>query len=97
MKNTLILFDLAALIGAALWAVASNFEYEPVILFITLLGALIGLLVKGDELLGGSSNRAVIKGRNNTVKQTIKDSNKDQPKHNQTRVSGIDHDVDQQL
>lgn len=97
MKNALILFDIAALVGTAFWVKSAHFDYEPVVLFITLLGALIGLLIKGDALVGGTSNTAVVKGRNHKVTQTIKTPTPNQPQSNHIQVQGNDHDVQQEL
>ncbi len=81
-KNVIIALSIMAFIIAIVWTVQSNYEYEPIIVTITLFIAIIAVGGKANYLRirgkkntvqqdsrTGSSNRSIIKGDENNVSQ----------------------------
>lgn len=90
MRNLIILLDILAIIATCFWLKSSNFDYEPIILLITLITTLIGALFKVDEKFI-SQNSAVIKGNGNKVSQ----SSGSQNISNTTNIKGSKNAINQ--
>lgn len=88
-KRTIIILNIIALIVSLFWLVNSNYDYEPIILCITLLATLIGLTIK-DKIMG--KNDAKIKGDENEVKQG---TSKKKSTENKTVIKGNKNKVEQ--
>lgn len=88
-KRTIIILNIIALIVSLFWLVNSNYDYEPIILCITLLATLIGLTLK-DKIMG--KNDAKIEGDENEVKQG---TSKKKSTENKTVIKGNKNKVEQ--
>ena len=77
MKKSIITLNILALIVALFWLFKTDFDFEPLIVCITLIATLIGLLFK-DKIM--SKNIAKIEGDENKVNQTKTKSDKSENK-----------------
>ena len=72
MKYVYIILNIIALIISIIWLINSKYDYEPIIVSITLLITLIGLIYSF-----GSSKRINIKGNKNFTRQDSRESELD--------------------
>ncbi|MBR9831549.1 hypothetical protein GYB57_05325 [bacterium] len=90
MKRKLIIgLNIVALIISAIWLINSNYDFEPIILCVTLVATLLGLTLK-DKIMG--KNDAKIKGDENEVKQGTE---KKKSSENKTVIKGNKNKVEQ--
>jgi hypothetical protein len=93
MKKNLVFLNFLALVASFFWAIKTNFDYEPIIVILTLIVTLIGL-IKNKEL-PGFSNIAVIKGGNNKVNQSINGDKGVLSKENSASIDGEFNEITQ--
>ncbi|WP_324024577.1 hypothetical protein QSV08_15325 [Maribacter sp. BPC-D8] len=90
MKTKIIIgLNIVALIISVIWLINSNYDFEPIILCVTLMATLLGLTIK-DKIMG--KNDAKIKGDENEVKQGTK---KTKSTDNKTVIKGNKNKVQQ--
>lgn len=93
MRQIILILNIAALMFSVAWMIKSNYEFEPLILTITLVATLIGLIYNKDFL--SSSNKSTIKGNKNKVTQGNKKSNITVDKSNESSIDGNENKVNQ--
>ena len=93
MRPIIIILNIAALIFSILWMINTDYEFEPIILTITLIATLIGLIYNKDFL--SSKNKSIIKGDKNRVTQGSKDSKIEVTKSNESSIEGNENEVNQ--
>ncbi len=81
MKILLFLLTVTALIFSIIWAINTNFDYEPVIVSITTFIALLGLFAYNNN-----SNTIKIKGNNNETYQDIGNSDTKNNSNNKIEI-----------
>lgn len=88
-RRTIIILNVLALIVSLFWWINTNYDYEPIILCITLLATLIGLTLK-DKIM--NKNKVKIKGDENEIKQGSKKKKKTE---NEVVIKGNKNKVEQ--
>ena len=86
VKNIALVLNAIALVLSIMWAIKSKFEYEPIILSITLVAVLVGIIYAKN----GRRNKTVIKGDQNKVTQ-----NGSAEEVNESEITGNSNEVNQ--
>ena len=86
MKTILIIINTIALVVGVLWMIESEFEYQPIILCITLIATLIGLFISSNEY-----NKSNVSGNHNEIFQT----NSDKGIKNDVKIDGNSNKIKQ--
>lgn len=87
-KEIIIAIDIVALIIAIIWGYKTNWDFEPIVVILSLVGALIGLILSKSSK--SKMNKVNIKGSGNKIHQDIgKDENvKEENTLNEVKING---------
>lgn len=93
MKNVIIIINIIALVITGIWMYSSNYDFEPIILFLTLVATLIGLIY--SQKTSKMINKSEIDGEGNAVIQGNTKSDKHIDQSNESKIKGKGNQVNQ--